>query len=81
VTYIVLINALVATSADSVPSSYLVRITIAHIGTAPLIYAGGNMEDLILRLINSILKTGQIPDIFKVGLVTPIFKNLLIWFP
>jgi hypothetical protein len=42
---------------------------------APLIYAGGNMEDLILRLINSILKTGQIPDILKVGLVTPIFKN------
>jgi hypothetical protein len=33
------------------------------------------MEDLILRLINSILKTGQIPDILKVGLVTPIFKN------
>ena len=26
-------NPLVATSADSVPSSYLVRITIAHIGT------------------------------------------------
>ena len=45
------------------------------IATAPLIYAGGNMEDLILRLINSILKTGQIPDILKVGLVTPIFKN------
>ena len=40
-----------------------------------LIYAGGNMEDLILRLINSILKTGQIPDILKVGLLNPIFKN------
>jgi hypothetical protein len=33
------------------------------------------MEDLILRLINSILKTGQTPDILKVGLLTPIFKN------
>jgi hypothetical protein len=29
----------------------------------------------LLWLINSILKTGQIPDILKVGLVTPIFKN------
>jgi hypothetical protein len=33
------------------------------------------MEDLILRLINSIFKTGQIPDILKVGLLNPIFKN------
>jgi hypothetical protein len=33
------------------------------------------MEDLILRLINSILKTGQIPDILKVGLLNPIFNN------
>jgi hypothetical protein len=30
------------------------------------------MEDLILRLINSIFKTGQI---LKVGLLNPIFKN------
>ena len=33
------------------------------------------MEDLILRLINSILKTGQTPDILKVRLLTPILKN------
>ena len=33
------------------------------------------MEDLILSLINSILKTGQIPDILKVGLLNPIFNN------
>ena len=33
------------------------------------------MEDLILRLINSIVKTGQIPDILKVGLLNPIFNN------
>lgn len=33
------------------------------------------MEELILRLINSIFKTGQIPDVLKAGLLTPIFKN------
>lgn len=51
-------------------SADIYGITIEH-----LIYAGGNMEDLILRLINSILKTGQTPDILIEGLLTPIFKN------
>jgi hypothetical protein len=51
-------------------SADIYGITIEH-----LIYAGGNMEDLILRLINSIFKTGQIPDILKVGLLNPLFKN------
>jgi hypothetical protein len=51
-------------------SADIYGITIEH-----LIYAGGNMEDLIPRLINSILKTWQIPDILKVGLLNPIFNN------
>ena len=46
-------------------SADIYGITIEH-----LIYAGGNMEDLVLRLINSILKTGQIPD-----MLNPIFNN------
>jgi hypothetical protein len=34
------------------------------------------LKHCILNLLFlNILKTGQIPDIFKVGLVTPIFKN------
>jgi hypothetical protein len=44
-------------------------ITIEHI-----IFVGGEMEVLIL-FINSIFEYGEIPEILKMGLLSPVYKN------
>ena len=38
-------------------------------------YGGGELACAILSIINSIFKSGVVPDALKKGLLTPIFKN------
>ncbi|VDI59543.1 Hypothetical predicted protein [Mytilus galloprovincialis] len=49
-------------------------ITIEHIVNA-LVNAGEIMVILLQSIINEIFQQGYVPDLLKIGLLTPIFKN------
>ena len=51
-------------------SEDIYNIAIEHI-----VHAGENMEKLVQEIINSIFRQGKVPDLLKVGLLTPVFKN------
>ena len=46
------------------------NLTIEHI-----VYAEDSILNIILEMINQIFKTGEVPNMLKRGLLTPIFKN------
>ena len=45
-------------------------ITIEHI-----IFAGSEMEELLALFINIIFECGEIPEILKMGLLSPVYKK------
>ncbi|CAC5382698.1 unnamed protein product [Mytilus coruscus] len=51
-------------------SADIYGIIVEHI-----LHAGKNLEWLLLNLINITFKEGKVPDMLKVGLLTPVFKN------
>lgn len=38
-------------------------------------YGGNNIKNEILKIINFIFEVGEVPNIIKIGLLTPVFKN------
>jgi hypothetical protein len=57
-------------SINTGKSADIYSITIEHIITA-----GEQMITIILQIVNTIFDHGSVPDILKVGLLTPVFKN------
>ena len=51
-------------------SADIYNITIEHI-----INTGEQMITILLQIVNAIFDHGIVPDILKVGLLTPVFKN------
>lgn len=51
-------------------SADIYGIVIEHI-----LYAGEKLVELLVILVNKIFDKAEIPDVLKVGLLTPIFKN------
>lgn len=51
-------------------SADIYDITIEHITQA-----GDSLESPLLKIINTIFHHGSVPDMLKVGLLTPVFKN------
>ena len=45
-------------------------ITIEHI-----IFAGSEMEELLILFINIIFECGEIPEILKMGLLSPVYTK------
>lgn len=39
------------------------------------IYGGGNLEQLLMNIINTIFKLGEVTESMKLGIVTPVFKK------
>ena len=50
-------------------SADIYNITIEHIN------AGEQMITILLQIVNTIFDHGSVPDILKVGPLTPVFKN------
>ena len=57
-------------SINTGKSADIYNITIEHI-----INAGEQMITILLQIVNAIFDHGSVPDILKVGLLTPVFKN------
>jgi hypothetical protein len=57
-------------SINTGKSADIYNITIEHI-----INDGEQMIIILLQIVNTIFDHGSVPDILKVGLLTPIFKN------
>ena len=47
------------------------NITIEH-----FLYSEDQIISILLLLINNIFRTGEIPDSLKIGLLSPIYKNM-----
>jgi hypothetical protein len=50
---------------------------LLHLYNTPLhiIFAGSEMEKLLALFINIIFECGEIPEIFKMGLLSPVYKK------
>ena len=57
-------------SINTGKSADIYNITIEHI-----INAGEQMITILLQIVNTIFDHGSVPDILKVGPLTPVFKN------
>jgi hypothetical protein len=57
-------------SINTGKSADIYNLTIEHI-----INGGEQMITILLQIVNAIFDHGSVPDILKVGLLTPVFKN------
>ena len=68
VTHEEILNAIKSINKGKAADIY--GVTIEHI-----LNAGEAAIDFLLELINQIFNTGEIPDILKTGLLTPVYKK------